>query len=56
MFTNIQISYMEDGIMRVITDKVMQLRKEGNSEILYTTEGLRIPLDNLISMNGVSWS
>jgi hypothetical protein len=56
MFTNTQISFMEDGMMRVINDKVKLLRKEGNSEVLYTWDGFRIPLDNLISMNGVSWS
>ncbi len=55
MFTNTQISYMEDGLMRVISSKVKFLKKEGNSEILYTSDGLRIPLENLVSMNGVSW-
>jgi hypothetical protein len=56
MFTNTQISYIQDGVMRSIQSKVKFLKKEGDAEILYTAEGIRIPLDNLISMNGVSWT
>ncbi len=46
---------MENGSIHQLRAVIAKLKKEGNSEVLYTTCGQRILLDNLISMNGVSW-
>jgi len=48
--------FMENGVIHQLKAGIEKLKKEGSSEVLYTTCGQRIPLDNLVSMNGVSWA
>jgi len=47
---------MENGALAEIVARVATLRKEQNEEIMYTLEGHRIPLKDLVSLNGLSWS
>lgn len=47
--------FLENGIPREITCAISQLKKENDGEILYTQNGFRIPLENLISVNGMSF-
>jgi hypothetical protein len=53
---NALIHFSNNGLMQVIECRIKTLKKEGDMEVLYTNEGHRIPLENLISMNGVSWA
>lgn len=46
---------IENGAIHQLKAGIARLKKEGNNEVLYTTCGQRILLENLISMNGVSW-
>lgn len=50
------IHYFENGIARMVTTTIISLKKEMNSEILCTSEGNRIPLSDLISLNGHTWA
>lgn len=46
---------VENGIVKQISSSISQLKKEGTNEVLYTTSGERILLENIISLNGMSW-
>lgn len=46
---------MDGGIIREISSSVNKLKKEANAEVLYTSDGHRILLEDLVSMNGVRW-
>lgn len=38
-----------------IASGLFQLKKEKSEEVLYTSCGIRIPLNDLLSMNGIAW-
>ncbi len=50
------IRFNENGIIHEVFSRVQSLRKEQSIEILYTTDGHRIQLDNIISLGSVNWS
>ncbi|MBX7051609.1 MAG: hypothetical protein K1X54_06210 [Flavobacteriales bacterium] len=50
------IHYIDNGMIRTIVTNMFSLRKEQNNEVLYTSDGNRIPLSDLISLNGHTWS
>jgi hypothetical protein len=49
------LRFIDNGIIREICSPISGLKKEGASEVLYTGDGHRIMLDDLLSMNGMSW-
>jgi hypothetical protein len=53
--TNI-IHYLENGMTRMISTGMFSLKKEQNGEVLYTSDGNKIPLSDLISLNGFTWA
>jgi hypothetical protein len=52
---NVILRFFENGTIREFQSRIAHLSRENNSEFLYTGDGLRIPLDNLLSINGRSW-
>jgi hypothetical protein len=52
---NVLLRFFENGNILEFQSRIVRLSKENNAEFLYTGEGLRIPLDNLLSINGRSW-
>jgi hypothetical protein len=52
---NVILRFFENGSIREFQSHIARLSRENNSEFLYTDDGLRIPLDNLLSINGRSW-
>jgi len=52
---NVLLRFFENGSILEFQSRIVRLSKENNAEFLYTGEGLRIPLDNLLSINGRSW-
>ena len=53
---NVILTFLENGIVHEIKSHVAKLQRENNTEVLYTREGLRIPLENLLSINGLAWT
>lgn len=49
------LRFFENGMVREIQSRITKLQRENNTEVLYTLEGTRIPLDNLLSINGLAW-
>jgi hypothetical protein len=52
---NVILRFFENGIIHEIQSRIATLQRENNTEVLYTQEGTRIPLDNLLSINGLAW-
>lgn len=52
---NVLLRFFENGSILEFQSRIIRLSKENNAEFLYTGEGLRIPLENLLSINGRSW-
>ncbi|MFM7727253.1 MAG: hypothetical protein ACKO7B_11160 [Flavobacteriales bacterium] len=52
---NVILTFLENGIVREIQSRIEKLQRENNTEVLYTGEGTRIPLENLLSINGLAW-
>jgi hypothetical protein len=52
---NVLLRFFENGCIFEFHSRIVRLSKENNAEYLYTGNGLRIPLDNLLSINGKSW-
>lgn len=50
------LCYTDNGIVNRIFTGIQMLKREGRNEFLYTEEGQRIPLDQIISINGRSWA
>jgi hypothetical protein len=50
------LRFLENGMLQEICARIHSLKKERDSEVLYTMDGHRIPLDNLVSINGRSWA
>jgi len=53
---NVILRFFENGMICEIQSRISKLQRENNTEVLYTQEGTRIPLDNLLSINGLAWS
>lgn len=49
------IRYLENHVIQEIHPGHIELKKEKSEEVLYTSCGLRIPLESLLSMNGIAW-
>ncbi len=56
MTTSNVFRFTEDGVIHQVKAGIAKLKKEGSKEVLYTTNGHRILLENLISINGLSWA
>jgi len=52
---NVIIRFFENGVIQEMQSRISKLQRENNTEVLYTQEGTRIPLDDLLSINGLSW-
>jgi hypothetical protein len=52
---NVIIRFFENGVIQEMQSRISKLQRENNTEVLYTHEGTRIPLDDLLSINGLSW-
>jgi hypothetical protein len=52
---NVIIRFFENGVIHEMQSRISKLQRENNTEVLYTHEGTRIPLDDLLSINGLSW-
>jgi hypothetical protein len=52
---NVILRFFENGTIREFHSCISRLSRENDAEFLYTGDGLRIPLDNLLSINGRSW-
>ncbi len=53
---NVILKFLDNGIVCEIQSRITKLQRENNREILYTLEGTRIPLENLLSIDGLAWS
>jgi hypothetical protein len=53
---NVILRFLDNGMTHEIQSRISRLQRENNTEVLYTQEGTRIPLDNLLSINGLAWS
>jgi hypothetical protein len=53
---NVLLRFFDNGMIHEIQSRIARLQREENTEVLYTQDGKRIPLDNLLSINGVAWS
>jgi hypothetical protein len=53
---NVILRFLDNGMTHEIQSRISRLQRENNTEVLYTQEGTRIPLDNLLSINGMAWS
>jgi hypothetical protein len=53
---NVILRFLDNGMTYEIQSRISRLQRENNTEVLYTQEGTRIPLDNLLSINGLAWS
>lgn len=53
---NVILRFFDNGMIHEIQSRIARLQREDNTEVLYTQEGKRIPLDNLLSINGLAWS
>jgi len=53
---NVILRFFENGMVLEIQSRISKLQRENNTEVLYTQDGTRIPLDNLLSINGLAWS
>ena len=53
---NVILRFLENGMILEIQSRIAKLQRENNTEVLYTQEGTRIPLDNLLSINGLAWN
>ena len=49
-----QITIQMDGMIQVIRTAVVQLKRELHRELLVTDDG-EVPLDHVISINGISF-
>jgi hypothetical protein len=54
--TNVILQFLDNGISRQIQSRIIKLQREQQEEVLYTNDGHRIPLSDLLSINGLSWS
>lgn len=50
------LQFLDNGICRQIRARIIKLQREQEQEVLYTQEGHRIPLINLLSINDLEWS
>jgi hypothetical protein len=55
MFKKVKIQFLLDGKMQELITKIVDLRKEKQEEIIYTECNQRIPIQRLISINGLSF-
>lgn len=54
--THVILKFLDNGISRQIQSRIIKLQREQQEEVLYTHDGLRIPLNDLLSINGLSWN
>jgi hypothetical protein len=54
--THVILQFLENGICRQIQSRIVKLQREQHEEVLYTHDGIRIPLNDLLSINGQSWN
>jgi hypothetical protein len=52
---NVILRFFDNGMMHEIQSRIAKLERENNLEVLYTRDGFRIPLENLISIDGLAW-
>lgn len=52
---NVIIRFFENGVIQEMQSRISKLQRENNTEVLYTQEGTRILLEDLLSINGLSW-
>ncbi len=55
MFKKVKIQFLHEGQMQELITKIVDLRKEKHEEIMYTECNQRIPVQRLISINGLSF-
>lgn len=55
MFKKVKIQFLHEGQMQELITKIVDLRKEKHEEIMYTECNHRIPVQRLISINGLSF-
>ncbi len=55
MFKKVRIQFLNEGQMHEVITKIVDLKKEKQEEIIYTECNQRIPLQRLISINGLSF-
>ena len=53
--TNVILQFLENGMCKNIHARIQKLQREHEEEVLYTQDGHRIPLDNILSINGLNW-
>lgn len=53
---NVILRFQDNGTIQELHSRISKLQRENNTEVLYTLDGIRIPLDNLLSINGLVWS
>jgi hypothetical protein len=49
------IQFLENGILKEIQTAVHHLKRENNSEVLYTQDGSKIEVNNIVRINGYSF-
>ncbi len=55
MFKKVKIQFLHEGQMQELITKIVDLKKEKHEEIIYTECNQRIPVQRLISINGLSF-
>jgi uncharacterized protein (UPF0248 family) len=55
MFKKVKIQFLHEGQMHELITKIVDLKKEKHEEIMYTECNQRIPVQRLISINGLSF-
>lgn len=55
MFKKVKIQFLHEGQMQELNTKIVDLKKEKHEEIMYTECNQRIPIQRLISINGLSF-
>ncbi len=55
MFKKVKIQFLHEGQMQELITKIVDLKKEKHEEIMYTECNHRIPVQRLISINGLSF-
>ncbi|MFM1771421.1 MAG: hypothetical protein RLZZ71_563 [Bacteroidota bacterium] len=55
MFKKVKIQFLHEGQMQELITKIVDLKKEKHEEIMYTECNQRIPVQRLISINGLSF-
>jgi hypothetical protein len=54
--TSAVLKFSEGGIIQEVCARIAQLKKVNSREVLFTDCGKTIDLNDLLSVDGVSWS